>query len=210
MSTVRDLIADAYREIHVVGYEEEMDGPQASLGIRYLYRMLMAWQTTDHLWLAATQTVTLTTAANYTLSPRPVRVHSARLVRSGVETPMEPLTRQEYMALPVKTSTGLPTTFYADMQREPVLYVWPVLATAAGETVKLEVEEEITEPLLRQGDMDVPKEWHKAAVESLAIDLAGPMQRTVSQELAARAIISKAEALASDREGSVYFAGPNA
>lgn len=211
MSTVNDIIADAYREIGVVGYEDAMDGAQAQMGLRYLYRMLRAWQVTDHLWLSDDLTVNLTTAASYSLtSVRPVRVHGARFVSSGVETPMCRMTRQEYLDLPVKTSTGRPTAFYFDAQRtSPVLYIWPVPASDDGTTIILDIEREITEPLLRAGTLDVPAEWHDAVMFGLADRLSVPFERNVPG-LAERAMGALSDVLAADREGSVFFAGPYA
>jgi hypothetical protein len=210
MSTIIDVIGDAYREIGVVGYEDEMDGPQAVLARRMLYRMLQAWQNTYHLWLEAEQTVTLTTAASYTLDPRPVRVYGCRLVRDGVETPMQELTRQEYLEMPLKTSTGLPTCYYYDSRRASgVLYVWPLLAAADGETIKVDYEIQVTEPVLASGTIDVPPEWYEAVVYNLALRLAGPFERPVDI-IGVKAANSLSEALAADREGSVFLMGGDA
>jgi hypothetical protein len=100
--------------------------------------MLKQWQAQDHLWFADEMTVTLTTAASYTLAERPVRVYGARRVIAGIETPMNPMLRQEYLEMPLKTNTGVPTSFYVDHQRATaILYVWPVLATADGPPVKI-------------------------------------------------------------------------
>jgi hypothetical protein len=209
MSAVNDVILDAYREINVVGYDEQMDGPQAVRGLRLLYLMLKQWQAQDHLWFADEMTVTLTTAASYTLAERPVRVFGARRVISGIETPMAPMLRQEYLEMPLKTNTGVPTAFYVDHQRATaVLYVWPVLATADGTTVKLDFEREVTEPELRQGTLDVPSEWHNAVVLSLADRLSVGYEREAAfPNLAGRAAMAKGEVLATDREGSVYLFG---
>jgi hypothetical protein len=214
MSIVRDVISDAYREIHVLGYEDAADGPMMKLGVRKLNEMLHAWQADGfNLWTVDSLTVTLTTALSYTLAERPVRVHSARLVRSGVETPMNLWTRQEYDDLPVKTSTGVPTNAYFDMQRAAtVMYIWPALATAAGETVKITFEREVTEAALQNGTLDVPIEFRKAVVKGLAVDLMPPMEVPATRvpTLHQEAAIAYARAMANDHEGSVYFAGPNA
>lgn len=209
MSDVQDMIIDAYREINVVGYDEAMDANQAVRGQSLLYRMLQSWQTDSHLWLASTQTVTLTTAASYTLDTRPVRAHSARLLRDGIYTPMCRLTRQEYLDLPQRTSTGVPTSWYLDQRHaSAILYIWPVLAAADGEQVELEVEDAITEPLLRGGTLEVPDEWREAVVLNLAERLSYGAERSrVYPELPGRAREALFLARASDREGSVFFGG---
>jgi hypothetical protein len=214
MSIIRDVISDAFREIHVLGYEDAADGPMMKLGVRKLNEMLHAWQADGfNLWTVDSLTVTLTTSVSYTLAERPVRVHSARLVRSGVETPMNIWTRQEYDDLPVKTSTGVPTNAYFDMQRtQTVMYVWPALAAADDETVKLTFEREITEAALQNGTLDVPIEFRKAVVKGLAVDLMNPMEVPATRvpTLHQEAAVAYARAMANDHEGSVYFAGPNA
>jgi hypothetical protein len=208
MSIVMDVILDAYRELDVVGYDEEMDGAQAARGISLLYDMLREWQATDHLWFTDEQTVTLTTALSYTLAERAVRVHGVRLVRDGVETPMCEMTRQEYRDMPVKTSTGLPTAYYVDNLRgSTVLYIWCPLSAADGETLIVDFEREVTEPLLRAGTLDIPAEWKRAVKLNLACELARGFERPAPRE---DADIALARVMASDREGSVFFAGPYA
>jgi hypothetical protein len=208
MSTVLEVIRDAYRELNVVGYEDEMDGPQASRGVSLLYDMLREWQTTDHLWTTTEETITLSTALSYTLTTRAVRVHGVRLVRSGVETPMHSMTRQEYRDLPVKTSTGLPTSYYVDhLRASTVIYVWCPLAAAAGETMIVDAERAITEPLLRAGVLDIPPEWTRAVKLNLACEIARGAERTPPTQDAA---IALSRVLAADREGSIFFAGPYA
>ena len=121
--TTRDLVEDALRKIGVVAIDDPMTADESAHALRALDRLMKSWQNRGYsLWLNATQTLTLTTSASYTLSPvRPLRILNARLVRSGIETPMQELTREEYDDLPLKSATGVPTTFYYDRQREASL-----------------------------------------------------------------------------------------
>lgn len=212
MTTTRDIISDALRKIGVVAADEAMTADQAASGLRELDRMLKGWQNRGYfLWTKASQTLTLTTAASYTLSPvRPLRILNARLVRSGLETPMMEMARDEYDNLPNKASTGLPTQFHYDRQRENALfYVWPVLATANGETIKITYEREVEDQDDLDAAPDVPGEWLDATVYNLASRLADDFMIN-NPRVDARAQALLEEALAFDREGSVFFGGDDA
>lgn len=205
--TNRDICNDALRKIGVVAVDTDADGAYAEVARKGLRRFLKAWQNKGILLpLTASQSVTLTTAASYTLSPvRPLEVQSVRFKASGIERPMERFTREEYDALPQKTTTGTPTCFYYDRQSEAaLLYVWPVLATASGETLELTYTREF-EDVQMEDYIDFPAEMEEAVVYGLAARLADdyvldvPMVRQMAFEL-------ERQALAFDREGSVYFA----
>lgn len=204
--TNRQIVTDAFRKIGVVATDSTMTADEAATGARALNRLLKAFQNRGYnLWTTTQLTVSLTTAASYTMTPvRPIRIHGARFVRSGIETPMQELTRQEYDDLPIKTATGIPTCYYYDRQKEAaLLYVWPVLAAANGETLKVTYEREIADVDL-DAAADVPGEWWDAVVYNLAARLADDFQ------VDAPSVVARAEeelrlALAADREGSVWF-----
>lgn len=204
--TNRQIVTDAFRKIGVVATDSTMTADEAATGGRALNRLLKAFQNRGYnLWTTTQLTVSLTTAASYTMTPvRPIRIHGARFVRSGIETPMQELTRQEYDDLPIKTATGIPTCYYYDRQKEAaLLYIWPVLAAANGETLKVTYEREIADVDL-DAEADVTGEWWDAVVYNLAARLADDFQ------VDAPSVVARAEeelrlALAADREGSVWF-----
>lgn len=208
--TYSEIINAALRKIGVIAIDSEARADDVTHALKSLNRMLKSWQSRGYnIWAKAEQTVPLTTAASYTLNPvRPLKILSARLVRSGVETPMIGMTRDEYDSLPVKTSTGLPTQYYYDRQREAALfYVWPVLSVADGETVKITYEREFEDATDVNDDADVPGEWYEAVVYNLAAKLAD------DYEIAAQMVRATAReelflAMSFDHEESVFFAGP--
>jgi hypothetical protein len=206
----REAIEDALREIGVVAMDETMSADQGAHGMRKLKRMLAAWNGINYkLWTTASQTLTLTTSASYTLSPvRPIRILNANIVQGGNETPMHEMTRQEYDELPQKASTGVPISWYYDRQTTAALfYVWPVLASADGETVKITYERTITAPAELTDTTDVPAEMEGALVYNLAIELAPAYERPVSQDLRGLATAHLEVGAAGEREGSVFFFG---
>jgi hypothetical protein len=203
---IRDLIEDAYRKLGVVAEDEAMTPDQAKTGLRELNRMVRSWQNDGfNLWTVETYSLTLTTAASYTLTVRPMRVNSARLKMSGIETPMQSMTRDEYDEIPDKASTGLPTSYHFSRRRDTaVVYVWPLLAAADGETVEITYQRELEENDDLSDDPDSPVEWGNAIVYNLAVQLADNHEKPAPTEMAAYYL---GQALAADREGSVFFFG---
>ena len=209
--TVRDIITDAMLDLEVGSIGAQARANLAAHAVRVLNRIMKAWQLDDAApsFLKASQTLTLTTAASYSLLPeRPIRILSARLKRSGIEIPMIRLTRDEYNALPVKTTTGLPTQFYYDRQKEDALfYVWPVLAVANGETVEISYEREFEDVDIND-NIDLPGEWWDVAVLQLASRLVhayGSEAAKASIPMRAEMALNKALGAAVDGE-SVYWA----
>lgn len=202
-----DIVEDALRKIGVVAGDEPANADQSQSGLRALGRFLRSIQNREpDLWLATEMDIVLTTAAAYAPLPaHPRKINAARLVRAGVETPMMEITREEYDALPVKTTTGLPSMWYFDRQRnDGTLYVWPVMAAANGEIVRLTYERAIRVPDDVSDRVDAPDEWEEAIVYGLAARLAD------DYGVAAASVMARAEdelrrVLSRDREGSMYF-----
>lgn len=205
--TVRQIVEDALLQIGVGTLGQTPSAARSDLARRTLSRMLKEWQLLGHpAFTRTSQSLTLTTAASYTLNPvRPMRILSARLKKDGIETPMFEMSRREYDDLPQKTTTGLPTNFYYDRQREAALfYVWPVLSAAAGETVEITYEREIDDLASLNDTIDVPGEWYDPVVWGLAAELA-PVFGKDAQMVQLRAEQKLARALGASSEGSVYF-----
>jgi len=206
--TARDLITDAFRKIGVVGEGDPMNADQASAGARSLDRMMKSWQSRGvGLWTVAEMTVPLTTAATYTLTPRPVDVLSVRMRRSGTDIQMQRLSREEYDTLPRKTSAGVPTTWYFNRQRETAtITVWPVLSVAAGEALVLTYNREFADVDDINAAVDVPGEWWDAVVFNLADRLSVDYGRALPA-LTARAVEELRLAMSFDHQPSIYFIG---
>lgn len=207
VQTTRQIVTAALRKLGVTPTTQGVEGEDFVQGLFELNLMLKSWQNIGlDVWLKASQSLTLTTAASYTLDPeRPMNILSARLKRNGIEIPMQQLTRDEYDNLPQKTTTGLPTSFHYDRQRENArFYVWPVLASASGETVEITYTREVEDVRTGAETLDIPVEWYEAIVYSLADRLADTYaidRPKVTQR--AEQLVSLA--LAHDREGSVFF-----
>lgn len=206
--TNAEICTDALRKLGVVAIDEPASGYDIEVARRGLERMLKGWQNAGYnLWTVASQSVAVTTGAEHTLDPvRPVSIESVRFKVGGIETPMSQMTRSEYDRQPQKLAKGRPTSWYYDRQREAArLYVWPVLATTNGETLEITYTREIADVVLTEA-ADVPGEWYEAVVYCLADRLSEDYDVN-KPKLTQRAELLLNDALAWDREGSVYFAG---
>lgn len=201
MTLAREIIGDAYRKIGVVAHDEPMTAEQLAVGERELRRMLLSWQNLGYnLWTTTEMTVPLTTAASYTLTGRPLRVHSVRYRNaSGLDMPLSPMTRQAYYDLPDKATAGFPNGWFYDRQRDAgTLYIWQPLASVTTETLRITCERAIE----FGDDIDVPPEWENAVVYGLG---AAMFQALGGIDVTAEATGHLALALAGDREESVWF-----
>lgn len=172
--TVRDIVTDALLEIEAATLGQAVSARQADHAVRALNRLMKSWQVLDGTpsFLKASQTVNLTTAQSYSLSPeRPLRILSARFKRDGIELPMVAMSRGEWDGLPQKAVTGTPTQYYYDRQKEDALfYIWPQPASDDGTTIEITYEREF-EDVDINATIDLPGEWWDAAVFGLAARL---------------------------------------
>lgn len=205
--TALDAVTEALHEAGITPWGQTPEADDAEIARKKLRRMLKSWQATESFdWLQTSMSHTMTATAAQTLaSPvRPVRIWSVRYSADGTsEMPMQELTRDEYDSLPNKAATGVPTCYHYDRQREAaVLYVWPVLASVAAETLKITYEREFPDFDLLSETMDVPGEAWDAVVFGLAARLARPDNYARLTEEAAR---TYGALLAGQNCGSVWF-----
>jgi hypothetical protein len=206
----REIIAEAAFKAGIASEAEPLEAEAMARGLADLRGMFKTWSSVRYsLFRKDAASITLTTAASYAVTGRPMRILSARLKRGSVETPMQEMTRDEYDTLPVKTSQGLPTTFhYARGATAGTLYIWPVLAAANGETLELTIERAIALPDGLDDYVDIPAEWEEAAVYNLAVRIGHSYpSATGIGDVGAAAAELLATILSDDREGSVWF-GP--
>lgn len=208
----RAVIKSALERLGVYTPTEEPNAVDAQSCMRELNLMLKAWQTkVPNLWRRSTGTVTLVVSAtSYTLSPRPFRVVSARYRNStGRDLPLMEWTAEDYEDMPVKTSTGIPTAFYVDYQRDAVtMYVWQPMAAVSGDTIRYTYQRRFEDIDALENDIDIPQENLDLVSYSLA-ERIGPLFGRVGTDAHSYVSAKAAEMLmfaqAADREGFVRF-----
>lgn len=181
-----------------------------------LNMMIKAWQAAGvGLWLNTIYTQTLTAAAqSYYLGPlstpvaisRPIGIVEARLVDvDGNEQVMTQMSRDEYMQLPLKSSTGKPTQFYFDPQTiNAILYVWPVGDTLT-DVIKMTLRTPVQDFVNANDTPDFPVEWADALHYGLAARLIPvyDVKPAVAQAVLQWASIALQDADGFDREQNV-------
>ncbi len=209
--TVREIVTAALKRAQITDISEAANADDAEVARSELNRMLKSWQNKGYnLWYKTGGSLALTTAASYTLSPvRPFRILSARFSDGTTERPMNSMTRDEYDDLPNKSTTGTPTQFYYDRQREAaVFYIWPALASASGETIEYTYERETEDIADLDDTLDAPGEWWDAITLNLSVRISEIFGVPPSQTTVIRADQELMLALGSDREESVFI-GPD-
>lgn len=209
--TVRQVITRALRVLALLGKGDTADGEDVTDGVVSLNLMLKSWQVTGpNLWRVTDGTVTLAAStATYTLSPRPLKVDACRYRNaSGVDMPMQQMTDEEYEQLPLKTSTGIPTTFYVNRQRgATTLTVWPVLASVTTETLRYSYQRVIEDVTNANETLDVPQEALDLVIYGLAsrfLDDYGVVGER-AKRVVDRFLMLKSQHDAFDREPFIQF-----
>ncbi len=114
------------------------------------------------------------TSANVSTA-RPLRIVEAdRVDSTGNTTSMNPLTKNEYEALPNKTTTGTPISYHYDPTlNNGTLYVWlvPDATAVSAYTMSIVTSATIEDVDSATDDFDCPSEWLEAISVNLAYRL---------------------------------------
>ena len=94
---------------------------------RSLNLMLAEWSNRGlNQWTITQRTQTVTEDdTEYSLGTDVIDILSAVVRRSSVDYSMERVSRDQYLSIPNKTSTGRPSQFFLDRQTTPNLKIWP-------------------------------------------------------------------------------------
>lgn len=124
------------------------------------------------------------------------------LRRSSVDTPMAPIDRAAYQAIPNKTSTGMPCMFWFDRDlASQTIKVWPAPDTATDDIIlyRLRRTQDVT---AGAQTLDLPYHWFEAFAAGLAWRLAVKfnfervaMLKTLGEEAFASAMLSERQAV---------------
>ena len=110
--------------------------------------------------------------ATYNSSSGTICILDAVLRRSSVDTPMFPMSRSEYAAIPSKTTEGLPSRFYlARAITTPTITVWPTAENSTDDMLYWRVRriEDVGNP---SNTLDVASRWFEPVASGLAARLA--------------------------------------
>jgi hypothetical protein len=210
--TARDVVEYALRKIGALDITQTADADEAAAALIELEVMLKEWAMKGPYLFTKRETFqTLTSnTASYSLSTaKPIRILEARYRDvNGRDLPMEELTREEYIELPIKSANGIPTTFYFDPQPASwTLYTWPVLLTATTEAIRFTYQRRIEDAADLNNDLDIPQEWLSTVGYALAARLLDDygIADVVAERVIARSEALLASARAFERDSRVMF-----
>jgi hypothetical protein len=172
--TARQCITFALRKLRVIGEGEDPTADQADDAAIELNLLLKEWMKHENLWRMTEGSVTLAASDyDYTLSPHPHRVISARYRDANSrDLPMTLMSREEYYNLPLKSSNGIPTQYYVDYQRSSaVMYVWQGLASVTTETIQYTFQRKFEDIDNLSNDIDIRQEHFSTVAYNLATRL---------------------------------------
>ena len=90
--------------------------------------MLAEWANRGlNQWTITQSTQALTASdGEYSLGTNIIDILSMSVLRSGIYYSLERISRDTYLAIPNKATTGRPTQFFLDRQITPNLKIWPL------------------------------------------------------------------------------------
>lgn len=187
-SITRDeLISGALRLAGVIAEGSSPTTDQVTTSAQALNMLVKALQVDGlPLWAMKQYSMSLTSATNsYTIgvgltvnTPKPLKIVQAFLhnVDTGNDVPLRLVTRDEYNRLGTKTSQGVPSQIYYDVQRDSgTLYVYPTPGTteASDYQITLVYQRPFEDFDASTDNPDFPQEWYEAIKYGLAVRMAG-------------------------------------
>ena len=123
-------------------------------------------------WTIKQRTITAVESdGDYTLDADVIDILSAVIRRSGTDYTIDRISRDEYLAIPTKTTTGRITQFFVDRQITPVLKVWPVPDTDT-DVIVYDCLTRIDDADTQTNTMDVPFRFYPCLSAGLAYYIA--------------------------------------
>jgi hypothetical protein len=217
-----EILKSALRLVGAVSEDETPTDAQLTNASTALNMMLRAWYADGMpIWNITEGSFPLTlNVASYTIGPastivaaKPLRILQAfvRDTTSSVDTPMTLVTRQEYLMLGNKTSSGRPIQLHYDpLVTTGTIRIFPApnAVSVANDTVHIVYQEPYDAMTASGSVLDFPIEWQEPVVwglaERLAVAYGLPIEERRDIKGTARQM--KLDALSNGgEEGSLYF-----
>jgi hypothetical protein len=127
----------------------------------------------QHLWAIDLQTQTVTASdGSYDCPAGTVAILEMVVRRDGVDTPVFPMARDEYQAIPDKTAEGLPNRYWLDRSiTTPSYTLWNVPENSTDQ-IRYYRMRQLQDVGAASNTLDVPYRWQEAMTAGLAAKLA--------------------------------------
>jgi len=189
---VADYIEEAFERCGL----EVRTGYDLKTAKRSLNLMLADWANRGlNQWTIKQRSLTLVANdGEYDLSADVIDVLSVVVRVSGTDYSLERLSRDEYLTIPTKTTSGRPNQFFLDRQLTPNLKVWPVPDSSTSYTVYYDALTRMDDADTFTNTMDLPFRFYPCLAAGLAYYLSlkknpkmTPMLKTIYEEELQRA-----------------------
>lgn len=126
-----------------------------------------------HLWAVDQQTQLVTISdGSYDCPSGTIAILDMVVRRSSVDTPVFPMARDEYLAIPNKTTTGIISRFFFDRVRTtPTINLWNLPENSTDTLVYYRMRT-LQDVGVGSNTLDIPPRWHEAVASGLAAKLA--------------------------------------
>ncbi len=166
---VAEIVEEAYERCGL----EVRTGYDARTARRSMNLMFADWANRGiNLWTVRQATITLTSGqATETLTSDVVDLLEVVVRRSGTDFSVNKISRGEYLAQPVKTTTGRPSQYFFNRQIAPEITLWPTPENSTDQLVyyfvrRIEDADSLT------NNVEVPFRFLPCAVAGMAYYIA--------------------------------------
>ena len=160
-------------------------------------------------WTVAQRTQTVTANdIDYDLGADVIDVLSMVVTRSSVDFSMDRISRDTYLNIPSKTTTGRPTQFFIDRQITPKIKVWPAPENST-DVLKFDCLTRIEDADAAVNTVDVPFRFYPCLAAGLAYYLS--MKRAPDRVQLLKAVYEEEfdRAQAEDRDRASFTITPS-
>mgnify|MGYP006893313223 FL=1 len=163
---VADYIEEAFERCGL----EVRTGYDLKTAKRSLNLMLADWANRGlNQWTIKQRSLTLTANdGEYDLSSDVIDVLSVVVRVSGTDYSLLRLSRDDYITIPTKTSTGRPNQFFLDRQITPNLKLWPVPDSSTSYTIYYDALTRMDDADIYTNTMDMPFRFYPCLAAGLA------------------------------------------
>jgi len=184
---VADYIEEAFERCGL----EVRTGYDLKTAKRSLNLMLADWANRGlNQWTIKQRSLTLVANdGEYDLATDVIDVLSVVVRVSGTDYSLERLSRDEYLTIPTKTTSGRPNQFFLDRQLTPNLKFWPVPDSSTTYTIYYDALTRMDDADTFTNTMDLPFRFYPCLAAGLAYYLSlkknpkmTPMLKTIYEE----------------------------
>ena len=166
---VTEYIEEAYERCGL----EMRTGYDIRTAKRSLNLMLAEWANRGlNQWTIEQRTQTVTeNDTEYDLGTDVIDILSVVVRRSGTDFSMSRISRDSYLSIPTKTTTGRPTQYFLDRQITPNLKIWPAPENST-DVIRYDALTRIQDADTAVNTMEVPFRFYPCLTAGLAYYLA--------------------------------------